>query len=85
MYSITFLIIILLCFAGVIFLVSRKFPQVANLDVNNLPEELESRKKKELLSKRLEERARKMSEIWKQRLWPLVKIWGIFILLVKCM
>lgn len=77
MYGIIFLIIILLCFAGVIFLVSRKFPQVANLDVHNLPEELESRKKKELLSKRLEERARKMSEIWKQRLWPLVKIWGI--------
>lgn len=58
-------------------MVSRKFSQVANLDVHNLPEELESQKKKQLLSKRLEERARHMRDVWKQRLWPLVKVWGI--------
>jgi len=76
MYSIIFLVIILLCFAGVIFVVSRKFPQVANLDVQNLPEELESRKKQQLLSKRLEERARKMHEVLKKRFGPVVRLWG---------
>ena len=77
MYNVIFLVIILLCFAGVIFIVSRKFPQLTNLDVENLPEELEAKKKKELLSKRLAEKARRMRVIWSKRLWPLVKIWGV--------
>jgi tetratricopeptide (TPR) repeat protein len=45
--------------------------------VENLPEELEAKKKKELLSKRLAEKARRMRVIWSKRLWPLVKIWGV--------
>ncbi len=77
MYNVIFLIVILLCVAGVIFIVSRKFPQITNLDVKNLPEEQESRKKKEILSKRIETRARQMKEIWFKRFGPLAKVWGI--------
>jgi len=76
MFDIFPLVIILLCLAAIIFVVVRKFPQLANLDVENLSEEKESQKKKEMIEKRIAERGRKFREVWGKRLAPLRKIWG---------
>ena len=46
MLNIFFLIIIVAALAVVIFVVVRKFPQVANLDIHNLPQEKIYQKKK---------------------------------------
>ncbi|MDO8499734.1 MAG: tetratricopeptide repeat protein [bacterium] len=70
------LIIILLCLAAIIFVVVRKFPQLANLDLQHLSEEKEHLKKKEILDKRITEKGRQLKAVWKQRLMPVRKIWG---------
>ncbi len=57
-------------------IIGRKFPQLANLEVHHLPAEREARKKRELLTRRMEERARRMQKSWALRLRPLLKGWG---------
>ena len=76
MFNILPLIIILICLAVIIFVVVRKFPQIANLDVENLLEEQEARKKNAMIEKRVEEQSKKIQERIKQRLQPLRRIWG---------
>lgn len=78
MYNLVPFIIILASLAVVLFIVARKFPQVANLDVNNLPEEKVSQKKKELLGKRFAAKGQKAKTLWLKRLEPLKKLWGQF-------
>jgi tetratricopeptide (TPR) repeat protein len=58
-------------------IVLRKFPIVANLDLQNLTEEKESRKKRELIDKRLLERGREAGVTLRRRLVPLNKLWEI--------
>ncbi len=76
MFDIFPLVIILLCLAAIIFIIVRKFPQLANLDVENLSEEKESRKKREMIEKRIEEKGRMFKKNWARRLKPLRKVWG---------
>ncbi|MBU0546379.1 tetratricopeptide repeat protein [Patescibacteria group bacterium] len=76
MFNILPLIIILFCLAVIIFVVVKKFPQIANLDVDNLLEEKESRKKNAMIDKRVDDQSRKLKEVWARRLAPIVKIWG---------
>lgn len=57
------------------FIFVRKFPQVANLDVNNLPEEKISRKKKEIINKRVEEKGDQLKKNLSERLRPLKNVW----------
>jgi tetratricopeptide (TPR) repeat protein len=58
MYNIIFLIIILICSFILGYLFFTKIHSLANLDVNNLPEEIEQQKKKEIVIKRLENKGR---------------------------
>lgn len=76
MFEILPLIIILLALAAIIFIVVRKFPQLSNLDVENLNEERESRKKKEMIEKRVEEQSKKLKEKLIKIFRPVRKIWG---------
>lgn len=76
MFEILPLIIILLALAAIIFIVVRKFPQLSNLDVENLNEERESRKKKEMIEKRVEEQSKKLKEKLIKIFRPVRKICG---------
>lgn len=71
-----FLIIIILCIGGAIFIVSRKFPELSALDVAILPEEKFGRKKKEIITKRIDARRARIKEKSKKYFFPLRKIWG---------
>jgi len=67
--------------AGVVlvaFVVTRWLPQVANLDIENLPAEKEARKKREIILRRVETEGARVREIWKKRLTPIRKMWGFF-------
>lgn len=78
MYNIVFLIIILVCLAILIYLILPKVPVLANLDVNNLPEEIEQKKKKEIVFKRLENRGRELGKKIVSRFFFLKNIWLFF-------
>lgn len=69
------LTIILAALAVIVFIVARKFPQLVNLDVTNLPAEKEARKKGEMIAKRIESEGRLIKEAWSKRLEPLRKWW----------
>lgn len=70
------LAVIVICFAVIIFVIARKLPQTANLDVENLQEEMELKKKEEIIAKRVEEEGRKLKAGWVRRFAPVKKIWG---------
>ena len=73
---IIFFIILGASLIGMIFIVIRKFPQLANLDLENLPEEKLSQKKKEMFGRRVRmEHSRLISNFIKLAK-PLQKIWG---------
>lgn len=55
----------------------RRLPQVANLDIENLPAEKEARKKKEIMSRRIESEGARLLTVWGKRLEPIRKIWGV--------
>ncbi|MDD2758377.1 MAG: tetratricopeptide repeat protein [Patescibacteria group bacterium] len=76
MYNFIFLAIIVTALVVVAVVATRKFPQVANLDLDNLSEEQENKKKRELLSRRLEARGKKAEKIWAEKMVPLVDLWG---------
>lgn len=78
MYNLIPLVVILFSLTVILFVLVRKFPQVANLDVDNLPEEKVLQKKKELLDKRLEQRSRQALTAFFARLEPVKKLWGRF-------
>ncbi len=71
-----FLIIIIAALAVIGFLIIRKFPHLANLDVNNLDEEKTYRKKREIINKRIEKSSGILKEKIIKSLLPLEKIWG---------
>lgn len=52
------LILVLVSFGVIIFIVVRRFPQLATLDIDNLPRIKETKKKEEILRKRAEEQSR---------------------------
>lgn len=74
MVDIIFLIIILTSLLVAGFIVFKKFPQVSNLDVENLPQEIEAKKKKEIIDRRLEGQSRRFRENVINKLGPLIKI-----------
>ncbi len=72
-----FLIIIAVAFITIVVVVLRKFPILANLDLKNLAEEQESRKKKQLLSHRIMEKEKEAGESFVNKIEPLKKLWHI--------
>ncbi len=68
--------IIVLGLGGLGVIVYRKLPQLATLDVDNLPIEKEARKKKEIMLKRIEAEGKAARERWAKRFSPLRKLWG---------
>lgn len=62
MYSFIFLIIILLCVFILGYLFFSKAHSLVNLDVKNLPEEIEQQKKKEIIIKRLENKGKEIGK-----------------------
>ncbi|MBI5729051.1 MAG: tetratricopeptide repeat protein [Candidatus Magasanikbacteria bacterium] len=73
-----FLVLLVVGIVLVTFVVTRRLPQAANLDIENLPAEKEARKKREIILRRIEAEGARMKEIWKKRLAPIRKIWGFF-------
>ena len=78
MLSIIFLIIIISALGVIGFLVIRKFPQLSNLDIQNLQEEKIYQKKKEIINKRIEKSSNLLKERFSKILIPVGKIWGKF-------
>ncbi len=78
MYNIVFLLIILLCLAILLYLLLPKVPILANLDINNLPEEIEQKKKKEIVFKRLESKGKELGKRIVDRLFFLRNFWLFF-------
>ena len=76
MFSWIILIVIVVCLTLVGIIVARRLPQAANLDVESLRQEQEGRKKRQLLSQRLEERGRAMRERWAKKTSSVSKWWG---------
>lgn len=76
MLNIIFLIIIIAALVVIGFLVIRKFPQLANLDLRNLPEEKIYQKKREIINKRIEKSSNLLKERFSKVLIPVGKIWG---------
>lgn len=79
MYSIGFLIVILICLSIIGYIVISKFPQLRNLNVETLPQEKEYRKKKEIIEKRLNDQGEQIKKKIAVYLEPLrKKVWGEF-------
>lgn len=72
-----FLIVIAISLITIAVVVLRKFSILANLDLKNLAEEQESRKKKQLLSHRLMEKEKEAGESFFNKIEPLKKLWHI--------
>jgi tetratricopeptide (TPR) repeat protein len=76
MLNIFFLLIIILAIGVIGFLVIRKFPHLANLDLHNLPEEKIYQKKREIINKRIEKSSNLLKNKIVKMLVPVGKIWG---------
>ncbi|HRY36462.1 MAG TPA: tetratricopeptide repeat protein [Candidatus Magasanikbacteria bacterium] len=75
MYNFIFLAIILISLAIIVYIVLPKIPSLANLDVNNLPEELEQKKKKEIVINRLENKGKELGKKIVEKLYFLKNAW----------
>jgi len=53
LFDIVPLIIILICFSAIIFIVVKKFPQLANIDVEKIPKEQQAKIKRTIMENRL--------------------------------
>jgi tetratricopeptide (TPR) repeat protein len=62
---------------GMLFLTIRKFPQLANVDLENLPSEKELKKKKEMIGKRISAERHHLLLAFLKSTQPLRKIWGL--------
>ncbi len=62
----------------IIFVLLRKFPIIANLDLENLPEEQEVKKKKSIIEKRLTDKGAFAQKQIKEKLSPLGRVWRVF-------
>lgn len=78
MLNALFLIIIIAALAVILFLVIRKFPHLANLDIQNLDEEKIYRKKKEIINKRIEKSSNVLREKIIKSLAPVGMLWRKF-------
>lgn len=68
--------VIFICLLILVVIIYRKFPQLANLDVENLPAEMVARKKKEIISKRIDAQSHHLKNKLERWFTPIVKIWG---------
>jgi tetratricopeptide (TPR) repeat protein len=68
------LIVISIVVIGII--VGRKFPQLGNLDIDNLPQEKEARKKQELIQRRVVAESGALAEKLKKVFAPVRWVWG---------
>ncbi|MFA6423760.1 MAG: tetratricopeptide repeat protein [Candidatus Magasanikbacteria bacterium] len=78
MLNILFLLVTLICLGVVGFVIWKKIPQLSNLDVDNLPQEKTSRKKREIITKRIEAHSREARVKLGEKLRPVDKIWREF-------
>ncbi len=78
MLNFIFLLIIIAVSAVILFIIIRKFPQLANLDIHNLPEEKIYRKKREIINKRVEASSGLLKERFGKILLPIDKLWRKF-------
>ena len=76
MLNVIFLIIIIAALAVIAFLVIRKFPHLANLDLHNLPEEKIYQKKREIINKRIAKSSNLVQEKMSKIFVPVGKLWG---------
>ena len=76
MLDIFFLLIIVGALGVILFLIIRKFPQLSNLDLHNLPEEKIYQKKREIINKRIEKSSNLLRGEVVKMLAPVGKIWG---------
>ncbi len=75
MYNFIFLGIIVLCFGIMAYLFFNKLASLSNLDTENLPEEIEQKKKKEIVIKRLEIQGIELGKKIIKSLAPFKGIW----------
>lgn len=68
-YNIIPLIIIIVCLAGILIIIIKKFPNLTAIDVNTIPSEKEKEKKDEIIKKRFN---RVLLE-WKNTINPLIR------------
>ena len=76
LYTLIPLVVILASAALAIYIIARRFPQLSNLDTENLPAEREARKKREIITRRIEAQGSKIRQAWRVRLQPLAKLLG---------
>lgn len=76
MYYVIILLILIASLIGISIIVFRKFPQLANLDIDNLPQEKELRKKKEIIERRVTADRNKLFLSFLRKTEPLRKSWG---------
>jgi tetratricopeptide (TPR) repeat protein len=77
MWTTIFLAVIAVALIVISVVIFRKFPMVANLDLEHLAEEQEAKKKYEMIEKRLIEKGREAGMQLQNRLSPLKKIWSL--------
>ncbi len=78
MFNFIFLLIVLICLGVIGFVIWKKTPQLSNLDVENLPQEKTSRKKHEIITKRIEAHSKETRAKLGEKFRPLDKIWRQF-------
>jgi tetratricopeptide (TPR) repeat protein len=76
MWNFVFLFIVLASVGVLFYIIWDKLPQLANLDIDNLPEEKFYRKKKEIIYKRMDEKNKIAQTQLAVFLRPLQKLWG---------
>jgi len=76
MFSILALIIILLSLSAIAVVVFRRFSQLSNLDIDNLPQEKVLRRKKQIISDRVEKRSADLGSKIIKFIKPLNKYWA---------
>lgn len=72
------LAIIAVCAVAIFVVIARKFPQLALLDVDHVPDEWQAQKKKELIAARVAEESRKKFESMAAKLTPMRRMWARF-------
>lgn len=78
MYNVLFLVVTIICLGVIGFVVWKKIPQLSNLDVDNLPQEKTSRKKHEIITKRIDAKSRETKQKLGEKLRPIDKFWREF-------
>ncbi len=78
-YNLFPLILIFICGIVVIYIVTKKFPAVANLDLESFPKEKEKRAKQQIISNRLKRNLNKWYILLKKIIQPVVSFVSEFI------